>query len=185
MSPELAASLRWRWKLLARLLALLLTQMRSTGGVAQWLRKAMIRDVSTRPLACPIACSLTLLTHSYCLLVRLLRPACFAHAPCCAQLRSFVHSLTHSRARGEVYDEKSQNDLVLPHSVPGMHQQESSRAQAAAAPHARASVGRAFASLPSGPGISARHHLPRPWALPTAGERAHVRNLLLLPPTRS
>ena len=33
-----------------------------------------------------------------------------------APLRSFVRLFAHSRARGNVYDSMSQNDLVLPHS---------------------------------------------------------------------
>ena len=51
------------------------------------------QDVSTEPLACPLARSLTPLTHS------------------------LVRFLTHSQARGKMNDQMSENDRVLSHSA--------------------------------------------------------------------
>ena len=45
---------------------------------------------------------LAVLIRSHCSLIRLLQTARFTHALHCAH--SFAHSLTHSRARGKVYD---------------------------------------------------------------------------------
>ena len=48
------------------------------------------------------------LVRSHRSLIRLLRTTCFA----C----TLAHSLTHSQARGKVYDRMTRNDLVLSHS---------------------------------------------------------------------
>ena len=74
---------------------------------ALWFRTAKSRDISTGPLALSLAPLTPLHTTR------------FARALRCAPLRSFVfRSLTHSRARGKMYDSMSHNDLVLPHSAP-------------------------------------------------------------------
>ena len=79
-------------------------------GEAQWSGTAENRDVSTEPFARPFAPLLAPLTRS-------LTPRCSLrlHAPLLSLVRSLAH-LTHSRARGKVYNLMSQNHLVLNHS---------------------------------------------------------------------
>ena len=67
----------------------------------------MGHESTTQPLARPFAHLLTLLTHLFSL-----RCLLCSHT----LLRTFVHLLTHSHARGKVDDYMSQNQAVLNHS---------------------------------------------------------------------
>ena len=80
---------------------ILCTSTNALQRIPKWFRTARNQDVSTGPLARPFACLLT----------RPLTPHCSFHSR--TPLRSFVCSLTHSRARGKVNDSMYQNDLVL------------------------------------------------------------------------